>query len=69
VLDSTGAAVAHAQVELTESSTNIHQTTVSSGAGDYVFTHLNPGAYRIEVTAPGFRRLSRTGVPVIVGQT
>ncbi len=69
VLDSSGAAVAHAQVELTESSTNLHQTTVSSGAGDYLFTHLNPGSYRLEVTAPGFKHLSRTGVTVIVGQT
>ncbi|HUZ94515.1 MAG TPA: TonB-dependent receptor, partial [Edaphobacter sp.] len=69
VLDSSGAAVAHAQVELIESSTNLHQATVSSGAGDYLFTHLNPGTYRLEVTAPGFRHLSRTGVTVIVGQT
>jgi hypothetical protein len=69
VLDSSGAAVAHAQVELTESSTNLHQTTVSSGAGDYLFTHLNPGSYRLDVIAPGFKHLSRTGVTVIVGQT
>lgn len=69
VLDSSGAAVARAQVELTESSTNLHQTAVSSDEGDYVFTHLNPGTYRLEVSAPGFRHLSRTGVTVIVGQT
>ncbi|GGG65465.1 TonB-dependent receptor [Edaphobacter dinghuensis] len=69
VLDSSGAAVAHAQVELTESSTNLHQTAVSSNEGDYVFTHLNPGSYRLEVTAPGFKHLSRTGVTMIVGQT
>ncbi|HEV2708882.1 MAG TPA: TonB-dependent receptor [Edaphobacter sp.] len=69
VLDSSGAAVAHAQVELTESSTNVHQATVTSGAGDYLFTHLNPGSYRLDVTAPGFKHLSRIGVTVIVGQT
>ena len=69
VLDSSGAAVAHAQVELTESSTNLHQQTVTSGAGDYLFTHLNPGSYQLDVTAPGFKHLSRTGVSVIVGQT
>ncbi len=69
VLDSSGAAVAHAQVELTESSTNVHQQTVTSGAGDYLFTHLNPGSYRLDVTAPGFKHLRRTGVTVIVGQT
>jgi len=69
VLDSSGAAVAHAQVELTESSTNVYQQTVTSGAGDYLFTHLNPGSYRLDVTAPGFKHLRRTGVTVIVGQT
>jgi len=69
VLDSSGAAVAHAQVQLTESSTNVYQQTVTSGAGDYLFTHLNPGSYRLDVTAPGFKHLRRTGVTVIVGQT
>jgi hypothetical protein len=69
VLDSSGAAVAHAQVELTQSSTNLHQAIVTSGAGDYLFTHLNPGSYRLDVIAPGFKHLSRTGVTVIVGQT
>jgi len=69
VLDASGAAVANAQVELTQSSTNIHQTTTSSSSGDYLFTHLNPGSYRLDVTASGFKRLSRTGVTAIVGQT
>src|SRR6185437_4257608 len=69
VIDSSGAAVAHAQVELIQSSTNLHQTTVSSNSGDYLFANINPGSYRLEVTTPGFRHLSRTGVTVIVGQT
>lgn len=69
VLDSTGAAVVNAHIDLTESSTNTRQTTTSSGSGDYVFTHLNPGSYRIDVSAAGFGDLSRTGVTVIVGQT
>ena len=69
VLDPTGAAVSNAQVELTESSTNVHQTTSSTSSGDYVFTHLNPGSYRLDVTASGFERMSRSGVTAIVGQT
>lgn len=69
VLDASGAAVAHAQVKLTESATNVHQSTITSGEGDYLFTHLNPGSYRLDVTAPGFKHLSRTGVTAIVGQT
>ena len=69
VLDSTGAAVSNARVELTESSTNAHQTTSSTRSGDYAFSHLNPGSYRLDVTASGFERMSRSGVTAIVGQT
>ncbi|MCU1224810.1 MAG: hypothetical protein JWQ42_2903 [Edaphobacter sp.] len=69
VLDASGAAIANAKVELTQSSTNIHQATTSSSSGDYLFTHLNSGSYRLDVTATGFNRLSRTGVTAIVGQT
>ena len=69
VLDASGAAVVRAQVELIQPSTNLHQATTTSATGDYLFTNLNPGAYRIDVTASGFQRLSRTGVTVIVGQT
>jgi hypothetical protein len=69
VLDSSGAGIANAQIELTESSTNLQQATTSSSTGDYLFTHLNPGSYRLDVTASGFKHLSRTGITVIIGQT
>jgi hypothetical protein len=69
VLDSSGAAVANAHVVLTQPSTNLHQETLTSGVGDYLFTHLNPGSYRLDVIAAGFKHLSRTGVTVILGQT
>ncbi len=69
VLDPSGAAVANAHVDLTESSTNLRQSTTSSSSGDYLFTHLNPGSYNIVVTASGFRNLNRNGITVIVGQT
>jgi hypothetical protein len=69
VLDPSGAAIANARVELTESSTNVRQQTVTSSSGDYLFSQLNPGLYRLDVTAAGFQHLDRTGVRVIVGQT
>jgi hypothetical protein len=69
VLDASGAAVPNASVELTESATNVHQQTVTSSSGDYLLSHLNPGAYRIEVTATGFERLTRSGITVTIGQT
>lgn len=69
VLDSTGAAVSHAQVELTQQSTSLHARTVTSSAGNYGFTQLVPGKYMLDVTAPGFQHLSRRGITVNVGST
>jgi hypothetical protein len=69
VVDPSGATVANAHVELTESATDIHQVTTTSSTGDYVFTHLNAGTYRVKVTAPGFKSLDHTGISVVVGQT
>ena len=69
VLDPSNAAVANAHVELTEASTNLRQTTTTSAAGDYLFSHLNPGSYQLDVTADGFQHLTHTGVTVTVGET
>jgi len=67
--DPSGGAVANAQVELTDTATNLRERTVSTSAGDFLFTHLNPGSYSLEVTAKGFERLVRAGVTATVGQT
>ncbi len=69
VIDPSGTAVPNAQITLTEITTNVHQQTVSTSAGDYTFTALNPGLYRVDVVAPGFERLTRTGITATVGQT
>src|SRR5579859_3165001 len=69
ILDSSGAVVSNASIELTESATNVHQLTVTSSSGDYLFSHLNPGAYRIDVTATGFEHLTRSGITVSIGET
>jgi hypothetical protein len=69
VLDTSGAAVANAQIELTQSSTSQHQATISTNSGDYVFINLAPGSYRIVASAPSYQHLTRTGITVITGQT
>jgi hypothetical protein len=69
VLDPSGAALPAITVELVETATNVHQQTVSSGSGDYTFTHLNPGIYEIRVTARGFNPLVRSGIIIAVGET
>jgi hypothetical protein len=69
VIDPSGAGVTRADVELTNSETNLRLTTTTTSSGDYVFTNLNPGSYQIDVTAPGFEHLTRTRVTAIMGQT
>ena len=59
VLDASGAAVASARVELTQSSTSIKQSTTSTSEGYYSFSQLTPGVYQLDVTATGFQHLTR----------
>ena len=69
VLDPSGAGVPNANVELIESAKNVHQSTSTSSTGDYLFTNLNPGTYRLVVKASGFKTLERTSITAAVGQT
>jgi hypothetical protein len=69
VLDPSGASISDATVQLVSLSTSIRQSTSSTSTGDYAFISLNPGSYRIDVAAPGFNSLSRSGITVITGQT
>jgi hypothetical protein len=69
VIDGSGGGVPGARVDLTEASTNLRQANRTTASGDYVFTHLKPGLYAIDVTAPGFSHLVRSGVSVVTGHT
>jgi hypothetical protein len=62
VLDPTGAALAGAQVRMTAIATNIVQDVVTDTNGIYNFPSLTIGAYRLEVTAPGFQTYVQTGL-------
>ena len=71
VSDPSGAVVPNATVTLLNEETYVTQTTVSDGAGAYVFNLLNPGLYSVTVDAPGFSRFEvqhvRVGVAAHVG--
>ena len=43
VLDASGAAIPGAHIDLTAAATAVHQQTVTSATGDYLFVNLNPG--------------------------
>jgi len=62
IQDSTGAVVMGAQVKATQTATEYSQTTVSGSSGNYIFLNLPVGPYRIDVSAPGFKTFTRSGI-------
>lgn len=55
VTDTTGAILSDATVTLTNLGTKETRTAITTNAGDYTFTLLNPGSYSITVTENGFK--------------
>ena len=67
--DSSGAAVVAAQMNITQTTTNVVTKLQTSGSGEYNAPNLPPGVYRIEVAAPGFKRFVQQNVTVSAGST
>jgi protocatechuate 3,4-dioxygenase beta subunit len=55
ITDSRGAVVSTAQVELENPSTKSILHTTAGPDGHYTFTSVQPGEYRVRVTAQGFQ--------------
>lgn len=53
--DSSGAVMAGTPVSLENSGTNEQRTATSNSSGEFVFTALLPGHYKISIAAPGFK--------------
>jgi hypothetical protein len=69
VTDSQGAAVPGASVTVTETGTNIARTVATNQSGNYVFSNLKDGNYRVSAELGGFRKVIREGVKVDVNTT
>lgn len=67
VTDPTDAAVAGATVTLTSGESGSVQTVVTNTTGVFRFPLLRPGAYKLQVNAPGFTSVSEP-VTALVGQ-
>jgi hypothetical protein len=67
VTDPTGAAVAGAQVTVTNAATGLTRSVQSNGDGFYVALNLPVGTYTITTTATGFKKAVTNGVTVDVG--
>src|SRR5215475_959715 len=55
VTDSSGAAVPNATVTITNTGTNVSETTKTNESGNYNQTRLIPGTYRVKVEASNFK--------------
>ncbi len=69
VKDPSGAAIANAQVELTNVNTGVVRKTTTNSSGIYTFPSVVPGAYSMQATASGFTTVSQPPVTLQVGQT
>src|SRR5688572_6041985 len=56
VTDGTGSAIPDADVAVTNIATSQTRQTKSDTSGDFVFTQLLPGTFRLTVSAKGFKR-------------
>jgi len=66
VTDQSGAAVAGAKVTITDESSGLTRTTESDKNGEYNFSQLNPGTYRLEARQDRFKTFVAEKVSVLV---
>lgn len=69
VSDPSGAAASGANITITETRTGISSSTTSNASGNYVFSSLQDGVYRIETSLKGFRKVVQENVEVKVNTT
>ncbi len=69
VTDSSGAAIADAQVTLTNLGTSEKRTQTTGSDGPYSFVNLFPGRYKVEAEKTGFKHFTRPEVVVEVNQS
>ncbi|MGH9626896.1 MAG: carboxypeptidase regulatory-like domain-containing protein, partial [Bryobacteraceae bacterium] len=62
LFDQSGSAVPGADITLTNVATSQTRQTKSQANGDFVFTQLLPGTFRLSVTASGFRKYEQTDI-------
>jgi hypothetical protein len=64
ITDSTGAVIPGASIAATNTATGITTTVPSTGTGSYTFANLDPGIYRVTITAQGFGKLVQENIHV-----
>ncbi len=68
VTDASGAVMPGVQVVFTNQGTNVAATQTTNAAGQYVFTNLAPGLYKLSATKDGFRTTNIDNIVVDVNK-
>jgi hypothetical protein len=68
VTDPTGAVVTSAKLELRALETNVKFEGHTDTLGNVLFSQLKPGAYKLDVTAPGFQKATITDIVIAIGE-
>ena len=66
--DPSGAVVGGASIKITNKATNISRETTTTGEGGYRLDAVDPGSYKVEATAGGFKTSTRDNVVVEAAQ-
>jgi hypothetical protein len=69
VVDQSGAAVPNANVEITNTATNVTSKTVTNASGEYRFNNILVGNYDLKVTHTGFSTATLRNINVSLNQT
>ena len=68
VTDPSSGVVPNAKVDLSNVNTGVSSQGATDSRGAYLFTNLQPGAYKITVTASGFQTTAQDNVAVGVNE-
>ncbi|HBY63242.1 MAG TPA: hypothetical protein DEH78_25755, partial [Solibacterales bacterium] len=68
VRDSTGAVVPKVEITVINAGTGARVSAVTDEQGNFTAPLLPPGAYRLEASAPGFRRYQQDGIGLRIQQ-
>ena len=69
VSDTSGAAMPNVVVIITNTATNTTVRITTTGTGEYNVSSLQPGPYRVEIVAPGFKRYVQAGIQAAAGNS
>ncbi|HET6977016.1 MAG TPA: TonB-dependent receptor [Pyrinomonadaceae bacterium] len=69
ITDQNGSVVTGAIVKVTNAGTGVTRVTSTNAEGSFRLDAIDPGTYRVEISQPGFKTLTRDGLIVSAAQT